>query len=166
MSQQLTILELSKKLGKILFQHKYRCVVAESCTGGSLAAAITDIPGSSQWFDRGFVTYSNESKTEVLSVPSHMIIEEGAVSEATALAMAHGALTASSADVSAAITGVAGPGGGRVDKPVGTVWIAWAGHMFPSHAQCYLFAGDREAIRHQAVRMALDGLIEVMKFTG
>jgi nicotinamide-nucleotide amidase len=151
--------KLAEKLGNILLASKLYCAVAESCTGGGLAAAITDIPGSSQWFDRGFVTYTNEAKIEMLAVPASMISSHGAVSEATVLAMAQGAILHSHAQVSAAISGVAGPGGGSVEKPVGTVWIAWAG-AGNAAAQCYLFEGGRIAIREQAVLAALEGLIK------
>lgn len=151
--------KLAEKLGNILFARKLYCAVAESCTGGGLAAAITDIPGSSQWFERGFVTYTNEAKIEMLAVPKSVISSQGAVSEATVLAMAQGAILHSRADVSAAISGVAGPGGGSAEKPVGTVWIAWAGARW-AEAQCYLFEGDRLAIREQAVLTALEGLIK------
>lgn len=153
------IYQLAEQLGEILTQRKMRCVVAESCTGGALAAAITDVPGSSQWFERGFVTYSNEAKQDMLAVPEAIIASQGAVSEATACAMAHGAIAASNAEVSIAITGIAGPGGGSEEKPVGTVWIAWAGDMQATYSHCYFFTGGREAIRQQAVQIALQGLI-------
>ena len=152
--------ELAEKLGKILLERKLRCAVAESCTGGSLAAAITEIAGSSQWFDRGFVTYANEAKEDMLAVPVSVILSQGAVSEATVRAMAQGAIAASNAEVSVAISGIAGPGGGSHEKPIGTVWIAWAGDLQPTYAQCYFFEGDRAAIRKQAVLVALEGLIQ------
>ena len=160
MSKKTEIYELADKLGQILLKRKLRCAVAESCTGGALAAAITDIAGSSQWFDRGFVTYTNEAKEEMLAVPASVISSEGAVSEAVVLEMAHGAIAASHAEVSVAISGVAGPAGGSLKKPVGTVWIAWAGDLQPAYAQCYFFKGDRGAIRQQAVQVALEGLIQ------
>ena len=160
MSKTTSIYDLADKLGQVLLKRKLRCAVAESCTGGGLAAAITDIAGSSQWFDRGFVTYTNEAKQEVLAVPKNVIHSQGAVSEATVRAMAHGTISASDAEVSVAISGIAGPSGGSPEKPVGTVWIAWAGDLQPTHAQCYLFKGDRIAIRQQAVQVALEGLIK------
>ena len=160
MTIQSTLHALANQLGQVLLSRNLRCAVAESCTGGSLAAAITDIPGSSQWFDRGFVTYSNESKQQMLGVPEAMIASQGAVSEAVVRAMAEGTLAASLADVSVGISGIAGPDGGSLDKPVGTVWIAWAGCSQPTHAQCYLFMGDRLAVRQQAVQIALEGLIQ------
>lgn len=154
--------DLATKLGQQLLRHGLRCAVAESCTGGSLAAAITDIPGSSQWFDCGFITYSNESKQQLLGVSPNVITSEGAVSEAVVRAMAEGVLTHSRADVSVSISGVAGPDGGSEEKPVGTVWIAWASNAQPTAVQCFLFSGDRFAIRAQAVQASLEGL---MKFT-
>ena len=153
--------ELAKELGCTLLKYKLSCAVAESCTGGSLAAAITDIAGSSQWFDRGFITYTNQAKEEMLGVPEQVISAHGAVSEATACAMAQGAIANSNADVSVAITGVAGPSGGSIEKPVGTVWIAWAANLQPVHAQCYLFKGDRASIREQSVIVALEGMIQL-----
>lgn len=151
--------ELAEKLGHVLLKNKLRCTVAESCTGGSLAAAITDIAGSSAWFDRGFVTYSNQAKQDMLSVSETILSVEGAVSEATVRAMAEGAISQSEAEVSVAISGIAGPSGGSTEKPVGMVWIAWAIHSKPTHAECYVFPGDRLAVREQAVLTALKGLI-------
>jgi nicotinamide-nucleotide amidase len=152
--------QLAQELGLLLFDKKLCCAVAESCTGGGLSAAITDIAGSSQWFDRGFVTYTNEAKEEMLNVPREVITSHGAVSEATVRAMAQGAIANSNAHLSAAISGIAGPGGGSKEKPVGTVWIAWSSHLQPTIAHCYLFNGDRLLIREQAVQAALEGLIE------
>lgn len=160
MPQKSIAYELADKLGKTLLKRKLRCAVAESCTGGSLAAAITDIPGCSQWFDRGYVTYTNNAKEEVLSVSRQVISSMGAVSEATVRAMAEGTIATSDAHVSVAISGIAGPGGGSPEKPVGTVWVAWAGNLQPTYAQCYFFEGDRAAIRQQAVHVALEGLIK------
>ena len=151
---------LAVKLGQLLLQRKLHCTVAESCTGGSLAAAITEIPGSSKWFDRGFVTYSNAAKKDMLAVPSKVLSLQGAVSEATVFAMANGALAVSNAEISVAITGIAGPTGGTREKPVGTVWIGWAGDCQPTYTQCYLFEGDRCRIRQQSVQVALEGLIQ------
>lgn len=154
------IYELAQELGRVLLLRKLRCAVAESCTGGSLAAAITDVAGSSQWFDRGFVTYSNEAKVAMIGVPVEVIASQGAVSEATACAMAQGAIQYSLAEVSVSITGIAGPKGGSLEKPVGTVWIAWASNIQPTQARCYLFKGNRAAIREQSVQAALEGLIK------
>lgn len=156
MSENLvTIHTLAAHLGVQLSARGWSISVAESCTGGSLSAAITDIPGSSAWFDRGFITYSNASKESLLQVPNATLMSFGAVSEATALAMAEGARRASLAQISVAITGIAGPGGGSEDKPVGTVWIAVASPNKPTHAKVHVFPGNRQAIRHQAVFIAL-----------
>ena len=127
---------------------------AESCTGGMVAAACTDLAGSSQWFERGFVSYSNAAKTELLGVPAELIAQHGAVSEAVARAMAEGALVHSHAQVSLAVTGVAGPSGGSADKPVGTVWFGWcvAGQ---THSEVRHFAGDRAAVRRATLQHAL-----------
>ena len=154
------IYELSNQLGQVLLRHGLRCVTAESCTGGALSAAITDIPGSSQWFDRGFVTYTNLAKQQMLGVPNAVLASFGAVSEAAVCAMAKGALLESEADMSVAISGIAGPDGGSLKKPVGTVWLAWAGLSAPTKAVGYCFAGDRLSIRQQAVQTALEGLIQ------
>lgn len=131
---------------------------AESCTGGMIAAACTDLAGSSQWFERGFVSYSNAAKTELLGVPASLIAAHGAVSEPVARAMAEGALAHAHAQVSLAVTGVAGPSGGSADKPVGTVWFGWcvAGQ---THSELQHFAGDRAAVRlatlcHALARLA------------
>lgn len=153
------IYELAENLGDILTQRKIRCAIAESCTGGALGGTITSIPGSSDWFDRGFITYSNEAKEEMLGVPHKILRAYGAVSEQAARAMAEGAIANSDANVSVAITGIAGPGGGSRTKPVGTVWIAWAGDLQPTFSHCYHFVGNRPAVRHQAIQRALDGLI-------
>jgi nicotinamide-nucleotide amidase len=149
----------SRELGHALLSKGMRCAVAESCTGGGLAAAITDIPGSSKWFDSGFITYSNESKTRMLGVPTSLLLSCGAVSEAVVREMAERALRLSHAHVSVAISGIAGPDGGSADKPVGTVWIAWASLTHPTRAHCNLFQGNRLNIRKQAVLAALEGLI-------
>ena len=127
---------------------------AESCTGGMVAAACTDLAGSSQWFERGFVSYSNAAKTELLGVPASLIAVHGAVSEPVARAMAQGALAHSHAQVSLAVTGVAGPTGGSADKPVGTVWFAWcvAGQ---THSEVVHFGGDRAAVRQATLCHAL-----------
>jgi nicotinamide-nucleotide amidase len=152
--------ELAEKLGSILRKRNLHIAVAESCTGGGLSSAITDVAGSSEWFDRGFVTYTNRAKQDMLGVSSTVISVHGAVSQETVCAMAEGVITNSNADVSVAISGIAGPGGGSPEKPVGTVWIAWADTMQPIHAQCYFFKGDRAAVREQSVLVALEGLIQ------
>ena len=132
---------------------------AESCTGGLIAAACTHGSGSSQWFDRGFVTYSNAAKSDLLSIPAELIIHHGAVSEAVARAMAQGACAHSVAAVSIAVTGIAGPDGGTQEKPVGTVWLSWCIEGV-IEAERQQFTGDREAIRQATVIRALSGLLE------
>ncbi|OYV54788.1 MAG: hypothetical protein B7X00_01030 [Legionella sp. 21-45-4] len=149
------------QLGEILLTRHWRLSVAESCTGGTLCGAITDIPGCSYWFDRGFITYSNDAKADCLGVQKKTIKQHGAVSEQTAIAMTTGVLTyAKQSQLSIAITGIAGPEGGSDLKPVGTVWIACASIEKLPLARAYLFVGNRPAIRHQAVSAALDLLIE------
>ena len=134
-----------------------KLATAESCTGGLIAAACTDLAGSSQWFERGFVSYSNAAKTELLGVPAELIAAHGAVSEPVARAMAEGALAHAHAQVAVAVTGVAGPTGGSADKPVGTVWFGWAvpGGVFSERRR---FPGDRAAVRRATVAHALHGL--------
>ena len=141
-------------LGAALQQRGWMMACAESCTGGLLAAACTDVAGSSAWFERGFVTYSNAAKTELLGVPAELIAAHGAVSEAVVRAMASGAAQRAGVPVAVASTGIAGPGGGSAAKPVGTVWLGWsvAGQVF---ARCHHFAGERSAVRQQAVVQAL-----------
>ncbi len=136
-----------------------RLATAESCTGGLIAAACTDLSGSSVWFERGFVSYSNEAKTELLGVAGDLIQTHGAVSQEVAKAMAAGALAHSHAQVAVAVTGVAGPGGGSAAKPVGTVWLAWATPTGLS-AELAHFTGDRAAVREATVQRALQGLLE------
>jgi nicotinamide-nucleotide amidase len=133
---------------------------AESCTGGLIAGAITDISGSSGWFERGFVTYSNEAKIELLGVRPDTLSRFGAVSEETARAMVAGALERSRADVAVAVTGVAGPTGGTPEKPVGFVWLAWGVRGGAVEAVSRRFPGDRAAVREATVAVALDGLLE------
>jgi nicotinamide-nucleotide amidase len=150
---------LAAALGRALAARGWRVATAESCTGGLVAGAITAIAGSSAWFDRGFVTYSNEAKSDLLGVPEALIGREGAVSEAVARALAEGALAASRAELVVAVTGVAGPGGGSAAKPVGMVCFAWGRRGAPVTAPTHLFDGDRAAVRARAVAVALDGLI-------
>ena len=132
---------------------------AESCTGGAVAQACTEIAGSSEWFERGFVTYSNLAKREMLAVKTDVLARYGAVSEQTARAMAEGALEHSAAQVALAVTGIAGPKGGTADKPIGTVWFACAARDRPTRARKRRFYGDRDAVRRQAVVAALEDLI-------
>ena len=154
------IAALAVTLGARLAGRHALCVTAESCTGGLVAGAITDIAGSSAWFDRGFVTYSNEAKTDLLGVPAATLAQHGAVSEATARAMADGALARSRARLAVAITGIAGPGGGSPAKPVGTVCIAWAVRDEATIVTTRRFDGDRPAVRRAAVVAALQGLAD------
>jgi nicotinamide-nucleotide amidase len=155
------VYRLAEVLGRALSARGYKLVTAESCTGGWLAQAITAVPGSSGWFERGFVVYSNASKCEVLGVQAETLARFGAVSIETAAEMAEGALQASHADVSVAITGIAGPAGGTAERPAGTVCLAWRGGPQPPHARVFqIEEGTREGIRRQAVVAALEGLIE------
>jgi len=134
---------------------------AESCTGGMIAASLTDVAGSSKVFERGFVTYSNEAKTELLGVPAAMIAEHGAVSEPVARAMAQGALAHSYADVAVAITGIAGPGGGTAEKPVGLVYIGAARRGSATTVERHVFGGDRADVRQATVQRALELLLSL-----
>ena len=149
---------LCEQLAQALLQRGWSMVTAESCTGGLIAARCTDLSGSSQWFERGLVSYSNVAKQELLGVPMALIDAHGAVSEPVVRAMAAGALRHGHAQVSLAVTGVAGPTGGSRDKPVGTVWFGWSveGALSSEH-QC--FTGDRQAVREATVVHALQGLL-------
>jgi nicotinamide-nucleotide amidase len=149
---------LAEALGAALAERRLSCACVESCTGGWVAQVITAVPGSSGWFERGVVAYSNAAKRELLGVSTSALARHGAVSEQVARAMAEGGLARSRADVVLAVTGVAGPGGGTPEKPVGTVWFAWAGRKRATASRAELFAGDREAVRRQSVRAALAGL--------
>ena len=152
------MLDLPILLAARLTQLKWLMATAESCTGGMMAARCTDLAGSSAWFDRGFVTYSNEAKTQMLGVPHELIATHGAVSEPVARAMAMGAVYRSQAQASVAVTGIAGPGGGSLDKPVGTVWLAWCiGGLVT--AEVKHFEGDRNQIRQATTTHALQGLV-------
>lgn len=150
---------LARDLGAQLAARGIRAATAESCTGGLVAGAITSIAGSSDWFDRGFVTYSNEAKCAMLDVPQSTLRAHGAVSEATAVAMAEGAIARSDAAVAVSITGIAGPGGATPGKPVGMVCFAWARKSAPTIAATHYLHGDRAAIRSESVAIALRGLI-------
>jgi nicotinamide-nucleotide amidase len=153
------LMEIARKAGYLLKEQHCKLAVAESCTGGLLAAAVTAVPGSSAWFDRGFVTYSNQAKTELLQVRLETLAEFGAVSPETAREMAAGALANSSADWVIAVTGIAGPDGGSPEKPVGTVYIAWQNKDdFFNLEKCQL-SGNRQEIRQQTVIMALSKLL-------
>ena len=148
-------------LSSKLLQRGIFCATAESCTGGWIAQALTSIAGSSNWFDCGFVTYSNQSKTRLLHVPSALIERHGAVSEEVARAMVNGAIAHSAADAAVAVTGIAGPDGGSADKPVGTVAFAWrVPDCAEAVSECQWFDGDRDAVRWATVVHAIRGLIE------
>ncbi len=153
---------LCQELASTLQARHWTMVTAESCTGGLIAARCTDLPGSSHWFDRGFVTYSNAAKSELLGVPAELIAQYGAVSQAVAIAMARGALAHSRAQASVAVTGVAGPSGGSPEKPVGMVWLAWCVGDELSSKVCR-FSGDRASVRNATVQSAIAGLIERLK---
>lgn len=156
-----TLLKLSAELGLALSARGWALALAESCTGGGVAQCVTAIPGSSIWFDRGFVTYSNAAKIEMLGVLEQTLQQHGAVSEQTACEMASGALSHSHAHVAIAITGIAGPGGGTEDKPVGTVCFAWATPAQPLRSKTCHFTGDRGSVRRQAIETALAGLLRL-----
>ncbi len=155
----LAIDEAVAQLAKAFTQRAWRMATAESCTGGLIAAACTAQAGSSDWFERGWVTYSNTAKQADLGVSASVLVQEGAVSEAVARAMAEGAAQRAGVAASVAVTGIAGPGGGSAAKPVGTVWLAWhvAGR---TDAQCHHFEGDRAAVRRATVHTALVGLLQ------
>jgi len=153
-----TFQELATQVGLHLHQRQLLLATAESCTGGGIAAAMTDIAGSSAWFECGFVTYSNAAKSTMLGVPAALIAAHGAVSEEVAAAMAQGALAHSGAQVAVSTTGIAGPGGAVPGKPVGTVCFGWAGKD-GVRTQRMQFDGDRQAVREQAVAFALQGLL-------
>lgn len=154
--------QLSKQVGQVLFEQKLVLATAESCTGGWVAQVVTQISGSSQWFDRGFVTYSNEAKQEMLGVSGETLQHHGAVSEQTVKEMAEGALENSRAQVTLAISGIAGPTGGTAEKPVGMVCFAFAGRDFSTQTNTQYFQGDRHQVRHQSVQYALRRLIELI----
>ena len=154
---------LARRLGNLCEQKAMRIATAESCTGGWVAQAITAIPGSSRWFDTGYVTYSNSAKQRLLGVPDQTLHGFGAVSEETVEAMAVGALREGDANLSVAVSGVAGPDGGSVAKPVGTVWFAWAANGRVLNTALCHFEGERQAVREQAVHRALLGLIHCVE---
>ena len=152
-----TLAALARSVGAALVARGWRAAAAESCTGGWIAKALTDVPGASRWFTTGYVTYENEAKTRELGVPAQMLATHGAVSEPVVAAMATAARERARADVAVAVSGIAGPDGGSLGKPVGTVWFAWA---YPEGlaSETLWFAGDRDAVRRFAVAHALEGL--------
>lgn len=161
-NDRLAITSLAEQLGQQLLSQRAFVSTAESCTGGGIAEAVTRIAGSSAWFEVGFVTYSNRQKTRVLGVAENDLQRDGAVSQSVVEGMARGAQQLSGAQYAVAVSGVAGPDGGSVAKPVGTVWIAWA-HGTQVQSACWQFAGDRQAVRQQTVQAALAGLLCLME---
>ena len=160
-----TLTALAARLGARLKRRRLKLATAESCTGGWIAQAVTSVPGSSDWFERGFVTYSNEAKKELLGVRGVILTRHGAVSEEAARAMAAGALARSRAQVAVAATGVAGPAGGTKKKPVGMVCIAWSREGTSPESVTRGFRGGRESVRRQSVIAALQGLLERLEET-
>ena len=154
---------LAADLGQRLLARRLLVATAESCTGGLVAGAITSIAGSSEWFDRGFVTYSNDAKRELLDVDESVLRAQGAVSEATAVAMARGALKRSDAMLAVAITGIAGPGGGAPEKPVGMVCFAWVRKGGATISRTHQLGGNRAEVRQASVAIALRGLIDIVE---
>ncbi|MDG2537492.1 CinA family protein [Dyella jiangningensis] len=154
--------ELAEQIAASALRHRLMLVTAESCTGGWIAKTLTDLPGSSAWFDAGVVTYSYEAKEALLGVNPRTLERTGAVSEETALEMVSGALARFGAGMAVAVTGIAGPSGGTADKPVGTVWIGWKRRGGYAHAQLFHFDGDRESVRRQTVAAALKGVIKAL----
>jgi nicotinamide-nucleotide amidase len=157
-----TTVALAAELGRLLRRRGWRVATAESCTGGMVGAAITAVPGSSEWFERGFVTYSNDAKYELLGVSRATVAAVGAVSEAVAREMAEGAVTRSHAQCALSVTGIAGPDGGSADKPVGTVCLGFAMPGEPPVTTTKRFPGDRAPVRDAATRAALDGFVRIL----
>jgi nicotinamide-nucleotide amidase len=155
--------DLVEPIAQALLDRGQRLGTAESCTGGMIAAACTDLAGSSQWFERGVVTYSNEAKTELLGVPAALIAQHGAVSADVAEQMARGLIARAPVDWALAVTGIAGPSGGSVAKPVGTVWLALARRDGAVRVWRELFSGDRAAVRAQTLVSGLTGLLEALR---
>lgn len=153
--------ELALKVGRALHVRGWRLAAAESCTGGWIAKALTDVAGSSQWFEGGVVAYSNAAKAELLGVPSDVLTAHGAVSEEAVCAMADGARRRFATELAVAVSGIAGPGGATEDKPVGTVHFAWAAPDSTTAAR-RIFAGSRDVVRRQAVALALERLVELL----
>ena len=155
--------ELAKKLGARLLMKGLKLATAESCTGGWIAKVLTDIAGSSEWFESSVVSYSNEAKKHFLKVPDGVLLDHGAVSENTVIAMLQGIFLETRADAGLSVSGIAGPGGGSEDKPVGTVWIAIGVRDRMVHTRKFLFEGDRNQVRLQAVEAALKALLELIE---
>ncbi len=153
---------LAAQVGELLKSHGLTLATAESCTGGGVAQAITEVAGSSAWFERGFVTYSNLAKQQMLGVSEATLKQHGAVSEAAVREMVAGALQHSAAQVALAVSGIAGPDGGTADKPVGTVWFAWGIKQGNIHAQRHQLQGSRTEVRVQSVCIALQGVVNLL----
>ena len=160
---QSATLFLAGAVGESLRARDWRIATAESCTGGGVSAAITAIPGSSQWFEYGIVAYANAAKQHLLNVSENNLATNGAVSEATVLQMIDGILALSAADIAVAVSGIAGPGGGGVDKPIGTVWFAWGSATGERKALCRHFQGERREVQSSAVIEALRGVLVFME---
>lgn len=159
LSRQSPVYQLAAQLGEALRDRRWTVSTAESCTGGGVSYAITAVPGSSEWFETAFVTYSNEAKMSRLGVNAGTLGEQGAVSEATVKEMVAGALRESGADIAVAISGIAGPQGGSPEKPVGTVWFAWMTKGGEPMTADHVYPGNREGVREQAIISALQGLL-------
>lgn len=159
-SEAMSIRMLTTQLGEALVERQWQVVCAESCTGGGLAFELSAVPGCSRWFDRAFVAYSNDAKHETLGVSHRLMIEHGAVSSECVAAMTEGSLKRSSARFAMAASGVAGPGGGSEEKPVGTVWLAWQVGGRAALTQKVWFAGERDEIRAQTIRALVQGALE------
>ncbi len=153
---------LAAQVGTALKAHGLMLTTAESCTGGGVASALTDIRGSSIWFERGFVTYSNDAKCDMLGVAQETLLRHGAVSEVVVREMVAGALQHSKSGIALAVSGVAGPDGGSAEKPVGTVWFAWGIKSGACEARLHRLPGSRTEVREQAVRIALQGVLEML----
>ncbi len=156
------LLALAQASASALLARGHKLAVAESCTGGLIGKCLTDLPGSSQWFERGLITYSNAAKQQLLGVPAPVLEQAGAVSAETVIAMATGLLARAPVDWTLAVSGIAGPDGGTAEKPVGTVWIGWAGRGLSPSASRFLFAGDRASVRRSAAAKALRGLLDLL----
>jgi nicotinamide-nucleotide amidase len=156
---------LAAQVGELLKAHGMMLATAESCTGGGVAVAVTDIAGSSAWFERGFITYANDAKREMLGVEQDTLQRHGAVSEAVVREMVEGALQYSHAQIALAVSGIAGPGGGSADKPVGTVWFAWGIKGGVCAARLHYLSGNRAEIRAQSVRIALQGVRDMLELS-
>ena len=153
----------AEELARELLRQGSRLVTAESCTGGGIAYVLTSIPGSSNWYERGFITYSNASKREILQIGAEILDRHGAVSEPVVAAMAEAALARSRADYSIAVTGIAGPDGGSKEKPVGTVWFGWSRGAGQTRTLTHCFEGDRRAVREQSIAYAITGLLNLLR---